>query len=46
MAIIRFSDNGSGFDIRKAGDDLYKMFKRFHTNREGKGIGLYLVKPI
>ncbi|PRY12810.1 PAS domain S-box-containing protein [Pontibacter ummariensis] len=41
---ISFSDNGSGMDMNKVGNDLFKLYKRFHKDREGRGIGLYLVK--
>lgn len=41
---ILFSDNGSGFDMQVAGEDLFKLYKRFHNDIEGSGIGLYLVK--
>lgn len=42
--IITIADNGSGFDMDKAGKDIFKLYKRFHTDKEGRGIGLYLVK--
>ena len=42
--MITFSDNGSGFDTKKAGDNIFKLYKRFHGNKEGRGIGLFLVK--
>ena len=42
--IISFSDNGLGFDVDKAGDNIFKLYKRFHYNAEGRGIGLFLVK--
>ncbi|ALI97809.1 PAS domain S-box protein [Rufibacter tibetensis] len=41
---ISFSDNGSGFDMEKAGDNLFKLYKRFHKNKKGRGVGLFLVK--
>lgn len=41
---ISFADNGSGFDLEKAGPHVFKLYKRFHTNKEGRGIGLHLVK--
>ena len=43
-ARIRFTDNGSGFDMFKAGSDVFQLYKRFHTNQRGRGIGLFLVK--
>jgi PAS domain S-box-containing protein len=41
---ISFADNGSGFDMFKAGSDVFQLYKRFHTNQRGRGIGLFLVK--
>ncbi len=41
---ISFTDNGSGFDMYKAGSDIFQLYKRFHTNQRGRGIGLFLVK--
>ncbi|RNI29242.1 PAS domain S-box protein [Rufibacter latericius] len=41
---LDFSDNGSGFDMEKAGDNIFKLYKRFHNNKKGRGIGLFLVK--
>ncbi len=43
-ASISFIDNGSGFDMYKAGSDIFQLYKRFHTNQRGRGIGLFLVK--
>ncbi|WP_017731560.1 PAS domain-containing sensor histidine kinase [Nafulsella turpanensis] len=42
--IISFTDNGSGIDLSKAGDNLFKLYKRFHNHSDGRGIGLYLIK--
>lgn len=41
---ISFNDNGSGFDMHKAGSEVFQLYKRFHTNQRGRGIGLFLVK--
>lgn len=41
---ISFSDNGSGFDMKKAKGKIFNLYKRFHKDKEGRGIGLYLVK--
>ncbi|WP_224994879.1 PAS domain S-box protein, partial [Cesiribacter sp. SM1] len=41
---ISFQDNGLGFDIALAGDKLFKLYKRFHDNSEGRGVGLFLIK--
>lgn len=43
-AQITFADNGSGFDQEKAGTDVFKLYKRFHAQQGGRGMGLYLVK--
>lgn len=42
--VIVVSDNGIGIDIKKYADDLFKPYKRFNANVEGKGLGLFLVK--
>jgi PAS domain S-box-containing protein len=41
---LSFADNGSGFDTYKAGSEVFQLYKRFHTNQRGRGIGLFLVK--
>lgn len=42
--IIEVTDNGLGIDLDRFKDDLFKLFKRFHPNTQGKGLGLYLIK--
>jgi signal transduction histidine kinase len=42
--VIEVSDNGLGIDVQKHKDSLFKLFKRFHTHVEGRGLGLYLIK--
>ncbi len=42
--LIRISDNGMGMDLTSVRNDLFGLYKRFHPNVEGRGIGLYLVK--
>ncbi len=39
-----FKDNGKGFDLKKNGQDVFGLYKRFDTSVEGKGIGLFMVK--
>jgi len=42
---LTFKDNGMGIDLKKEGDQVFGLYKRFHTSEaEGKGIGLYMVK--
>jgi len=42
--ILTISDNGIGLDLDKYGDDLFGMYKTFHSNKNSKGIGLYITK--
>ncbi|MCI1189321.1 PAS domain-containing sensor histidine kinase [Hymenobacter sp. DH14] len=37
-------DNGSGFDRKLAGDNVFQLYRRFHAGQTGRGIGLYLVR--
>ena len=38
-------DNGLGIDLKKKGDQVFGLYKRFHTKTaEGKGMGLFMVK--
>jgi PAS domain S-box-containing protein len=39
-----FTDNGMGIDLMKQGDHVFGLYKRFHRNIEGKGMGLFMVK--
>jgi PAS domain S-box-containing protein len=41
---IVFTDNGLGMDIEKHREELFGLYKRFHTHTEGRGMGLYMVK--
>jgi signal transduction histidine kinase len=43
---IIVKDNGIGFDSNFQKEKLFKPFKRFHHERTGSGIGLYLTKLI
>ncbi|MBT1708594.1 hypothetical protein KK062_10175 [Fulvivirgaceae bacterium PWU5] len=43
-AVLEVADNGLGIDLTRFGGDLFKLYKRFHTHTEGKGLGLYLVR--
>lgn len=42
--ILTVSDNGIGLDLEKYGNDLFGMYKTFHSNKNSKGIGLYITK--
>jgi signal transduction histidine kinase/DNA-binding response OmpR family regulator len=41
---LTFTDNGMGIDLIKNGDQVFGLYKRFHSNIEGKGMGLFMVK--
>jgi signal transduction histidine kinase len=43
-AILEITDNGLGFNVSLHHEKLFKLYKRFHTHVEGRGLGLYLVK--
>lgn len=42
--IVTFSDNGLGMDLKRYGDRLFGLYQRFHENKEGKGLGLYMTR--
>ena len=41
---ITVRDNGRGFDLTTAGDAVFQLYRRFHPDQNGRGIGLFLVK--
>ncbi|HEY4650468.1 MAG TPA: PAS domain S-box protein [Pontibacter sp.] len=41
---LQVSDNGLGIDVVKERDKLFGLYKRFHPQIAGKGLGLHLVK--
>jgi len=44
--IFVISDNGLGFDISRSKGKLFGIFKRFHPEIQGTGVGLHIVKSI
>lgn len=42
--MLVFKDNGLGIDLKKKGDQVFGLYKRFHFHTEGKGVGLFMVK--
>jgi PAS domain S-box-containing protein len=44
--VLEIQDNGIGIDLEKNKENLFKPFKRFTQQQEGKGIGLHLIKSI
>lgn len=43
-AIIEVADNGLGFDTELYREKLFRLYTRFHSHVEGRGLGLYLIK--
>ncbi|MBC5772684.1 PAS domain S-box protein [Pontibacter sp. KCTC 32443] len=41
---VQVQDNGLGMDMELVRPHIFKLYKRFHVHKEGKGLGLYLVK--
>lgn len=42
--LLSVKDNGSGIDLEKHADKIFKLNQVFHGNKDSKGIGLYLLK--
>jgi len=41
---IHFSDNGLGINMNKVRAQIFGLYKRFHDETEGRGIGLFMTK--
>lgn len=41
---LYFKDNGMGINLDKMGNQIFGLYKRFHLEIEGKGMGLFMVK--
>jgi len=41
---LTVTDNGLGIDLKQHKDQVFNLYKRFHLNKSGKGMGLYLIK--
>ena len=42
--VLYVRDNGMGLNLEKHGENVFKLYKRFHRNISGKGMGLFLIK--
>lgn len=42
--LLFFKDNGMGIDLETQGNYVFGLYKRFHLHKEGKGMGLFMVK--
>lgn len=43
---LSVTDNGLGLNMKKDGQKLFSMFKRIHTDAEGSGMGLFVIKSM
>jgi signal transduction histidine kinase len=41
--VLSFSDNGLGIDLAHNKDRIFGLYQRFHSNKDSKGLGLYIV---
>ncbi|ALW83900.1 hypothetical protein AUC43_01530 [Hymenobacter sedentarius] len=41
---ITVRDNGLGISQEKGSEEMFQLYRRFHTDKAGRGVGLYLVK--
>jgi PAS domain S-box-containing protein len=44
--IVTVKDNGLGIDLPKKKDQVFGLYKRFHSHVKGKGVGLYMCKVL
>ncbi|WP_158856038.1 PAS domain-containing sensor histidine kinase [Lunatibacter salilacus] len=42
--LLDFKDNGVGINLEKHKEDVFGMYKRFHSNIDGRGLGLFIMK--
>lgn len=42
--ILTYKDNGIGIDMERHGKNLFRPFRRFTSQSNGKGIGMHIVK--
>lgn len=42
--ILTIEDNGIGIDLAKNGENLFGLYKRFNSDSEGRGLGLFMSK--
>lgn len=46
VPMLRVQDNGRGLDLARHGGELFQLFRRFHPEVSGSGVGLYLVNRL
>jgi signal transduction histidine kinase len=42
--LITIADNGIGIDLKKYGDQMFLLNRRFYNTIDGKGLGLFMTK--
>lgn len=42
--VLIISDNGIGIDLKKHQEKIFGLYKTFHTHKDSKGVGLYMIK--
>ncbi len=43
-SVLVIEDNGLGIDLEKYNDQIFGLYKTFHTNIDSKGVGLHITK--
>ncbi len=46
FVLLKITDTGIGIDLKKAGEKIFKPFRRFTKKADGTGLGLYIIKTI
>ncbi|UOQ64725.1 PAS domain-containing sensor histidine kinase [Hymenobacter volaticus] len=46
VSVLSVQDNGRGIDLKRHGSELFQLFRRFHPEVAGAGMGLYLVNRL
>ncbi|WP_316815889.1 PAS domain S-box protein [Pedobacter nyackensis] len=44
LVVLTIQDNGIGIDLQANRDKIFGMYKTFHTNKDARGIGLFITK--
>lgn len=42
--VLTFKDNSMGIDLAKQSGKIFGLYHKFHSHKEGKGMGLYMTK--
>ena len=42
--VLEVADNGLGIDLNRHRDKMFGLYQRFHSNKDGEGLGLFIVK--